>query len=276
MQGFIRSLTCEIVMIKYFRIILLAAIVGFLTYYAPVKEIAQDIGAWIMYPIYIVEKNIVDPINRYWQRRTITENIVCKYQQLFDRYEQLVSEHVTLLAHYDTIMQNKWLDEYQHRYDGIVTIGQVLTRLISTENQSFILDVGSRQGVERDMVAVYKDCLVGRVVEVFPCMCRVALLTDQASAVPAWCSQTKSQGIAKGTGSSELIELNYVNHLDALVKNDMVISHGEGLIYPKGLCIGFVQDWQLDGFFYKVSIKPAIDVEEITYCTLVSKGSSLE
>jgi rod shape-determining protein MreC len=180
------------------------------------------------------------------------------------------------LAHCDTVTSNQWLNEYQHRYDGIVGVAQVLTRLISVDNQSLILDVGSRQGIERDMVAVYKDCLVGRVVEVFPCMCRVALLTDQASAVPVWCAQTKSQGIAKGIGSNDVLELNYVNHLDALVKDDMVISHGEGLIYPKGLCIGFVQDWQLDGFFYKVAIKPAIDVEEITYCTLVAKGSSFE
>jgi rod shape-determining protein MreC len=261
-------------MIKFIRLIILILIVGFVAYYAPFQNMVHDISCWLMYPVFVVQRHIVDPIQRYNQRRHLTQDIVNKYQQLFVRYENIINEQTKLLAYLDTIQSNQWLNEYQHRYDGIICMGQILSKLMSDDNHSFILDVGLRQGVERDMVAIYKNCLVGRVVEVFPSMCRVALITDQASAVPVWCAQTKSQGIMKGTGHNDMLELHYVNHLDALLKDDVVISHGEGLIYPKGLCIGFVQDWQLDGFFYKATIKPAVDLEELSYCALVSKGSS--
>jgi cell shape-determining protein MreC len=60
-----------------------------------------------------------------------------------------------------------------------------------------------------------------------------------------------------------------VSHLDTLKEGDLVISQGEGLIFPRGFGLGRVKSYELDGVQYHVTIEPLLDVSTLTFCLLL-------
>ena len=68
------------------------------------------------------------------------------------------------------------------------------------------------------MIAVFKDCLVGRVVEVYPYYSKVILITDPTCKVAAICTSTNVKGIHEGMLSLTTTKLSFVNHLEEVKK----------------------------------------------------------
>ena len=151
-------------------------------------------------------------------------------------------------------------------------IVQVLSRNLSEREHSLIVDAGSRHGVTSDMVVTYQNCLVGRVAEVFPLYSKVILITDKTCKVAAYCAKTRAAGIHVGSHEDHT-ELQRVNHLSPVEQGDLVLSSGEGLIFPAGFGLGHVETVSSDGLYQQVSVKPLIDGASLNYCMLLQKGS---
>lgn len=127
-----------------------------------------------------------------------------------------------------------------------------------------LLDVGSREKVEKDMPVVTAEGLVGRVVEVYPRSCLVLLLTDRSSRVSVVVEDGgRTLAIAEGRGKETL----YANlPLRSNVKGgEEVVSSGMGGIFPKGLRVGKVSKvlGEEMGLLKKVEITPSAPLEHL-------------
>lgn len=117
---------------------------------------------------------------------------------------------------------------------------RVLGEADQREGGGIKIDSGTEAGIDRDMVVISPDGLVGRVVEARDGYSRVKRLTDAGSKVSAMLSRTRSGGILRTSIGGGLV-MEWVPPKADVAPGDTVISSGYGLVIPKGIPIGQVR-----------------------------------
>lgn len=247
---------------------------GTLVYWYPqYGRYANSAISCLTAPLLTLQHIVMAPIKNYYQRSDL-HALQQKIQSLADECDQLKQELVAAHASYAFVQETQELTRYKKRYALQPHIlAHIVLRHLNEHEQSMIIDCGSMHGVEKDMVAVYKNALIGRVTSVYPYSSKIVLITDPLCKVAVFCAQTKASGIAEGTCDQASFALTHINHFDTLKKGDYIISSGAGLVFPKGFGLGTIQDFSPDGLFYTVTAKPLISLDRITHCYLIKKGT---
>jgi rod shape-determining protein MreC len=226
----------------------------------------------MLYPFLRLQQFIIEPIV-HWRGHSVTmQDLQNKVSCLQREREVLFAENIALqsMQHYADATNE--LREFNTRYllkKGHVV--HVMARHFSVNNQFFLVDAGARQGITKDMVALYGNCIVGRVAQVYPWYSKVSLITDIECKVAAFCPKAGISGIHEGTNSSEYTALCYVSHLKKVHSDSIILSSGEGLVFPYGFAIGKIVSVLRGELFYDIVVKPAVDFNALEYCTLVAK-----
>ena len=144
---------------------------------------------------------------------------------------------------------------------------------ISDKVNFFLVDVGSNRGAKQGMVAVYNNQLVGKVTEVYPLYSKVTLIIDRTCKVAAYCLVTKATGIHVGHNHDTRTKLDYVSRLTPTPQiGDLVISSGEGLVFPKGFALGCITEFTEEDLLYNISVRPLCDFHTLSDCYLLERG----
>ena len=240
----------------------------------PLSNISGSISSYFLYPLLVIQYKIINPVKEYMHQREIKKNVMNELEQLKDNYEQLQAELIVLKSNEHYYHDIKELIEYKKRYkQGPAEIGHIIFKQFSDAEHFFLVNRGRNHGIVPDMVAVYNNCLVGRVSEVFPWYCKVVAVTDRSCKVAAFCDQTKSCGIHVGANNLNQSLLNRVSHLSTVKDGDLIFSNGEGLIFPSGFGLGRVKEHKKEGLWYDITIEPLISIQELSYCSFLSKSS---
>lgn len=234
--------------------------------------IVELVVSTMLYPFIKIQNCIVQKIisyNKSWQDNQFLQKKISLLEQ--ENYS-LLAENISLHASGHFLENIQELIAFKKRYDfQKAMLAQVIFKQCSSTQQMLIVDCGSLHGSEVDMVAVYKSCLIGRVEFVYPYYSKIRLITDSCCKVAAYCRSSKARGIHEGCNKQES-SLQFVSHLSKLTADDILISSGEGLIFPQGFGIGRIDSFELDGLYYKIVIKPLLKLEELEYCYLIKKG----
>ncbi len=147
--------------------------------------------------------------------------------------------------------------------------GSVIGRSQGIWFDTFTINVGRSQGVDKNMPVVNANGLVGRVSEVGATWCKVVALIDSSTNVSVMVERTRDNGMIRGllqTGgsSSDALELYYLPTESDLVPGDKIVTSGIGGMYPKGLVVGKVSEvsrsTQSDS---NAVVKPSVDFRHI-------------
>jgi rod shape-determining protein MreC len=115
--------------------------------------------------------------------------------------------------------------------------------IIGSNDEQFILDKGSEDNVKKGSVIVYKDNLIGKVVQVSKHLCVVHLVTNRATSFTAQTAGTQTLGVVKGAGGDTILFGNVVLS-DKLQKDDIIQTKGDvdekGTGFPPNLIVGKV------------------------------------
>jgi rod shape-determining protein MreC len=104
---------------------------------------------------------------------------------------------------------------------------------------SVLIDRGRDHGVRSGMPVISEHGLVGLVTETSTRAAKAMLVLDRQSAVDGIIQRSRSRGIVRGRGTSEL-EFEFIARGSDVRVGDVVISSGLGGVYPKGLRIAEV------------------------------------
>lgn len=141
------------------------------------------------------------------------------------------------------------------KYKDEAVLSYLTAHVIAESGSSFsdnvIITAGARDGVEKDMVALDEDGVVGRVMEAGDWSARILLLNDLNSRLPVMVAETKSPAILAGQGRNPL-KLLYLAKEPAVKPGMRVVTSGFGGIFPVGLPVGVVKDVQGE----EVSVQP--------------------
>jgi len=227
----------------------------------------------IMYPFIRTQHAFLYPFKNIYNRIQTVAVLHEQLAQAQSEKEALQEQLLVAQSVNNFVQETQELVKFQKRYNAFnKQLAQVVFKQFSDQAHFFLVDVGSKHGAMVDMVAVYKNCLIGRVSEVFPYYSKVTLITDKSCKVAALCAGTKTSGIYEGNNNKEVALLKHVSHLDPLQKDDLLISSGQGLVFPRGFGLGKINKFTVDGVNYQVTISPLIDVAQLNYCYLMRKS----
>jgi len=138
------------------------------------------------------------------------------------------------------------------------------------------LDKGYEDGIRKDMAALTEKGVVGRVIETYPGVSKILLITDPRSSIDVIVQRSRIKGIAEGKGDNKLI-LKYIQQVEDVQVGDIVASAGIGGIFPKGIMVGEVVKVEKsdDSFFKSIEIKTSVDFRRLEE-VLIAAGSSGE
>jgi rod shape-determining protein MreC len=138
--------------------------------------------------------------------------------------------------------------------------GRVIGRDVSPFLRSIWIGVGSDDGVTHGMPVVTNQGLVGRVVEIFPTISRVQLITDPQSAANVRLQDSRAEGILVAELSGEL-HIEMISQEKDINLDEVVLTSGLGGNYPSDIPVGQVlsihkRDYEL---FQEATVQSAVD-----------------
>jgi rod shape-determining protein MreC len=233
----------------------------------------ESVSSCISYPMLLAQRTIITPLKQRADRQNNISALQKELGELLYECDTLRAQNIALSASLSFADQISEVREFTQRYEARqLQLTQILLKHISDDGHYLLVDGGANKDIEPDMVAVYKNCLLGKVVEVYDHFCKVQLISDPACKVAAYCINSGIQAIHQGTGRLEATELAHVSHLLKLQENDLIISSGEGLVFPHGFGLGMVESFEPSGLYYKVKVRPLINIHAIDYCYLMHRS----
>ncbi|MGH7312131.1 MAG: rod shape-determining protein MreC [Candidatus Rokuibacteriota bacterium] len=151
--------------------------------------------------------------------------------------------------------------------------GEIIAREWGGWVRALTVNRGRADEIRRLTAVISPDGLVGRVVEVRPGTSVVQVLTDPASTVGAHVLRTRTPGIVEGEPRGT-VRFKYMARDGALAVGDLVVTAGQGGLFPRGVPIGRVQnlDQKTSALFHHAILEPVVDLARIDEVLLVTGG----
>ncbi|MEL7092373.1 MAG: rod shape-determining protein MreC [Pseudomonadota bacterium] len=138
--------------------------------------------------------------------------------------------------------------------------GVVLADSGSPFRQSVLLNVGARDGIVEGWATMDGLGLVGRISGVAQNTSRVIMVTDASSRVPAVIQPSGQKAIIAGDNTAAP-PIDFLENPDLVRPGDLVITSGDGGVFPAGLLIGQVAE-DPGG---RLRVRPAADFERLEF-----------
>jgi len=150
---------------------------------------------------------------------------------------------------------------------------KVIARDAGNWYHSIIINRGMNDGLEKDMVVINYDGLVGRIISLTNNTAEVLLLLDREGAVGCLVQLSRTPGVVEGQGSGELLRMIHFPHDADIKENQNVLTSGLGGIFPAGLRIGYITEIKVEanGLMKQAEIKPFVDFDRLEEVLVLTK-----
>lgn len=175
--------------------------------------------------------------------------------------------------------ENATLKEYMNmveKYTEFSTIpAYIISRDISNYSSNFTINVGTKDGIGKNMTVIADAGLVGHIIEVTENTAKVQTIIDAASAVSATISTSRDGILLRGgIDSNKDLKATYIPAETSLVQGDNVETSGMGGIYEKGIHIGKIKEIvNTKNITNRYAIiETAVDFKKIETVLVIKKG----
>ncbi len=226
-------------------------------------SLLHRVGGTVIYPFQWIFSKIGDGVAGFVQSFQDTND-------LLDRIDELEKENESLKAELndaEIIFQEQlWLYRYLSMKNEHEDYAMCSARVIATGGQAgsgnhitmLTLNKGSAHGIKAGMPVVTVSGLLGMVTEVGLNQCYVQTIINTNASVGAMSATTLDRGLLEGDFEclyDGYATLRYLSENATLTEGDIIITSGEGSVYPYGIPIGTVKT---------VSVNPYSRTKEAT------------
>lgn len=206
-----------------------------------------------------------------WSTYVEWKNVRAENRRLREEVQRL---RVGALAVSETAEENQRLRRLLALRDSLpldTLAGEIIAREWGGWVRSLTVNRGRGDDVRRLTAVISPDGLVGRVVDVRPGSAIVQVLTDPASIVGAHALRTRTRGIVEGEPRGTLRFKYMARDGAGLEVGDVVVSSGQGGVFPRGIPIGRVRaiDDRGSALFHYAALTPVVDFARIDEVLLV-------
>lgn len=196
--------------------------------------------------------------------------------RLLEENERLRSK---LATYEDTLEVKDYLDSTSFNGGYIFRASEVINNNYAKLDNYLTIKNGSRSGLERDMGVVTSKGIVGIVENVSPNYATVISILNSNSRINAQLKNSNHFGTLVWNGKKpNIVQLTDVPAIASVQKGDTIITGGRSLIFPKGLPIGSIANFQLDQSesYYTIDIQLFNDMTNIGYVYVIENTAQAE
>ncbi len=239
---------------------------------------ADNIAARCAYPFYAITGSISNSISTWRESRTSHEALKKEHAQLSSDYTTAINELIALQAERHVQEGTKELSQFMERYKIGGVQAHIMTKQIDENSHFYLVNAGTNAGIRKDMVAIYQHHLVGRVTEAYNWYSKVLLITDEKSKIAAYTGKTHAPGIIQGYNQPTQCNFTYVSHLFQVLNHDLVISSGQGEVFPQGFCLGKIvlHNIKEKELYHHIEVKPMINLRSLSYVLLIDPKTIMQ
>lgn len=143
---------------------------------------------------------------------------------------------------------------------GNLVAANVVGKSLQLLRNTITLDVGTREGVRRNVPIVSPEGLVGKIVATSSGYSVGQILLNKEIRVSAKDQRSRVDGIVKWDGGPLLQLTDVVKTMDVKV-GDLIVTSGYSTIYPEGIAIGVVTETRVlpGSLFQAIDVAPGVD-----------------
>ncbi|HZW49630.1 MAG TPA: rod shape-determining protein MreC [Bacillota bacterium] len=223
-------------------VILLCLMIAFDVRTSSISSTVQGITRDVLAPMQNWSTDVLD-----WWRESV--DTLRSLQTLKDQNAELKGQNDLLLQAYSRMLTveaenqrlQQMLDFKQSRLQYEIEIAKIIGWPVSNWSSRYVLGLGSKDGIAKDMVAVSTSGLIGKIVQVTESTAELMLLTDELSSVGVRIQSSGCLGIITGNGAqTPTLTMSLITSNAVVKEGDLVVTSGLSDIYPEGLVIGKV------------------------------------
>ncbi|MEI8339992.1 MAG: rod shape-determining protein MreC [Verrucomicrobiota bacterium] len=249
-------------------LILLAVAVGALFMISPHNtQSVQSKFLGIIAPFLKTGSAMESRFNAYREGLKSLDQLEADNKQLLVEIKVLKATNQTLR---DLEVENNRLRhalEYRQRSVFKLVPARIIARDASTWWNTVKIDRGFADGIEPDMSVLTEDGLVGKTTTVAKNASTVLLVSDENCKVAAMIEGAREQGIVRGertsTNSQPEISLNFLPKSAKLGPGQKILSSGVGGVFPPGVALGVVKQFEVRPLDCRATLIPAVDLTTI-------------
>jgi len=202
------------------------------------------------------------------------KDIIFSYEDIIAENENLKKENMELKIQKERnqkiLEENERLSKLLEMkentiYKGSLKFARVSFSDINNLNNKIFIDLGEKDGIKVDMIAVYGDYLVGKIIDVDSDYSIVELITNPNFVISAK-TEADILGIARGSDEEDgLLYFQPSIVEDTLKKGEEIVTSGVSNIFPEGIKIGKIEniDDKENYNYKKITIKPAFESKDL-------------
>ena len=219
-------------------------------------------------------------------RAVSIKDIIFSYEDIIKENENLKKETMELKIQKE---RNQKIHEENERllkllemkensvYKGDLKFARVSFSDINNLNNKIFIDLGTKDGIKIDMIAVYGDYLVGKIVAVHNNYSEVELITNPISIISAK-TMNNILGIARGSDEENgflYFQPSIVE--DNLKEGDEIVTSGISDIYPESIKLGKIEKIDnKENYSYKmVTIKPGFESKDLREVIIIGRENTV-
>lgn len=145
-----------------------------------------------------------------------------------------------------------------------VQFDTVPARVIGKDYSYLTIDRGMDAGIGEQMCAMTNEGVVGRVLSAGGRTSKILLMWDSNNRLGGIVQRSRVQGIVEGDQEGRFI-MKYLEANADVKRGDLVVTSGEGGVFPKGLAVGTVAAVTRRGgeLFQTAALVPAADLDRL-------------
>ncbi len=227
---------------------------------SPFKSMMIDITASLQNGLNSVRKEIKAGADSYFLNVNASkENTVLKKKILELENELFLKNEIA--KENDRLRQ--LIDFGKENFPSKI-ISKVVSWNSSSEFRVLRINKGAKDGVLLQSPVITPLGLVGYVHRLTDNFSDILTIEDSNNHVDVLLERTRGQGILEGSADG-IISLKYIPKSETVIIHDMVITSGQGNIYPKGIRVGTVSKIEKDsyGVTQTIEIKPSVAFDKL-------------
>lgn len=188
-----------------------------------------------------------------------------KYAASLQQYNNLLYENSRLRKLLNTTTNIKY----------ITLVADVIKSEQDPYRRQIIINRGKNDGIFLGQTVIDEYGILGQVSQVNFFTSRVVLISDLSHLIPVKIVRNGLRSIAKGTGSSKIIELLYIQNDSDVKVGDLLVASGLGGKFPKGYPIAKIISIKKKASdpFYKIKSLPIAQLDKSQEVLLIFKSN---
>jgi rod shape-determining protein MreC len=205
----------------------------------------------------------INVLSEYLALQKINQKLVAENNRLNNTLQRLYSSDESLLyGEGDTA--------YQQHY--LYFTARIINNSVNKQYNFITLNKGSKTGIEPEMAVISPDGVVGVVKGVSKRFATVMSLLNTNLKISAKLKKNNYYGSLFWDGRDyRKVILQEIPYHVEISMGDTIVTSGFSTIYPEGVFIGTVCDYQIKGGnFYEITVELATDFKNLNYVSVVS------